>query len=92
MKKVKLFGLGFLFLAVSMSLVACGETSVDAGVPSGYEEVTKDKITDYTSVRTIKNIQTNCFYSFAVRVGNGGGVSIVQMFVEENGVSVPYCE
>lgn len=88
-KKIGLF-LGLV--AVSVSLIACSETSVEADIPSSFEILTIDEVR-FTEVYVIKEKNTGCFYVSSIASSNSaGGNSITQMMIEKNGVSVPYCE
>ena len=89
-KKIALF-IGLL--AVSVSLVACGEVSVETvevKAPSGFTIITSDKIR-VGHATVIQHNGTRCNYTMTM--GNfDTTVGIAQMFVKENGVSVPYCD
>lgn len=88
----KKIGLFLVLLVVSVSLISCGETSVENNMPSGYEIASSFKVGDDSSVYALKHIETNCYYAFSDRAGYSGGTSITQMFIERDGSSVPYCE
>lgn len=81
----KLLTIGFVGL---LSIAACGdEGSVEAGVPSGFIEVSKDYLVD--TVTVIKHSETGCYY---VSTSGVRATAITQMYVEKNGVSVPHCD
>lgn len=81
----KLLVIGFVGL---LSISACGnESPVEAGTPSGFTEVTRDELAD--TVTVIKHNETACYY---VSTKGVRATAITQMFVEKNGVSVPYCD
>lgn len=67
--------------------------NVEASVPSGYEIV--EIAQEYSKkgwspeVIEIKHKKTGCHYLYIANGHNGG---FQQMFIEKNGVSVPYCE
>lgn len=91
MKKQKLVltGLvGFAFLFGCNQVEPTNE--VKASLPNGFELITEDEYDDiYQNVYTLKNIATGCHYTLTDRSHNGG---IIQMFIEKDGVSVPYCD
>ncbi|MFS0905682.1 hypothetical protein AB3N02_21800 [Priestia aryabhattai] len=64
---------------------------VKASVPSGYERVASDEFYADNDVSVIMHKETKCYYTLASG-SYDTTVSITQMFVKENGVSVPYCE
>lgn len=89
-KKIGLF-LGLII--VSVTLIACNESSAEASIPSGFEVVTQDKINKGAEhVITVKHIKTKCLYVLTHTKGNGNGGGITQMFIEKDGASVPFCE
>ena len=62
---------------------------VEAGLPEGFNivSVDKDNINGYSEI--LKHKETGCHY---VVIHATQAVSVEQMFVEKNGVSVPYCD
>lgn len=80
--------LAFISL-LTVSLVACNGQEAEAGLPEGFDKVTVDKknIAEYAEV--LRHKETRCYY---VVVSGTQAVAVEQMFVEKNGVSVPYCE
>lgn len=91
-RKLVLTGLlGFTFL-LGCSQVDDGVSNVSASnnLPKGFTVVTEDEsIRGYQSVYTLKNEFTNCFY---VLTEGWESTSMIQMFIEKDGVSVPYCD
>jgi hypothetical protein len=75
-----------IILALILLLTACGARVVEADLPNGFILVEKNSIDNYT-IRTIQHEKTGCYYVLTT----GSGTSVEQMFVEKNGVSVPYC-
>lgn len=89
---------GLLFLglmALSATLIGCGEiTDPPVLVSSEFELIARDLMESESSreeelLKTVKHAKTGCYYLIYRGVQKGG---ITQMFVEKNGVSVPYCE
>lgn len=85
-KSLIAIGLGITLLA------GCGSatTTASADMPKGYYAISKVHI-DSGNIYEIVNKETTCHFTYV----NGDfdtTVSIAQMFVEKNGVSVPYCE
>lgn len=89
--KHKLILVGMLGFAV---LFGCSQVSyeVKAELPSGFTLTTVDRI-NQAEIYKIKDKVTGCYY--IVGVSNSSSytsASSTQMFIEKNGVAVPYCE
>lgn len=89
----KRVGLFLGLLALSVTLIACSDTSVEANVPDSFEVISKDEI-GRAYVYQIKHKVTGCHYMLSDTFFKGVESAQVttQMFIEKNGVSVPYCE
>lgn len=91
-KKLKLKRLLILVigLAVSVALIGCGETSqTPASTPSKFEKVSSENIDLNTRLEVVKHKETGCYYLMSNGYQKGG---ITQMFIKEEGESIPYCE
>lgn len=70
--------------------VVKAETPKKSTLPEGFTFMNKDGLHgDHITVA--KHNETGCYYTF-VNGGYDTTVGVVQMFVEKEGVSVPYCE
>lgn len=81
-------------LAVTLILlVGCGSsnTQTSASLPEGYMAVTQDEFENHM-VTVIQHRDTGCYFTTVQNYSYDSGVAITQMYVERNGVSVPYCE
>lgn len=87
-----------ILTVMSVLIASCGSPApntvvASSGLPYGFIQVTAP--IDYSTggnsghVFTVKHIDTGCYY--ALMIGGYKG-AFTQMFVEKNGVSVPYCE
>lgn len=85
--KKKLILIGFLGFT---ALFGCSQVSqeVEAGKDSDVVKASSDRI-DWVDYTIIKHKETGCHFMFADGDQESG---FVQMFIEKNGVSVPYCE
>lgn len=94
--KCKLLLVGFLGFAV---LFGCSQSSkveadwnfsnvTNVELKDGFHFLTKDK-TNIGEIYQMKDKTTGCYYTF---VDGYQSTAITQMFIEKNGVSVPYCE
>lgn len=78
-------------MALTLVITACNsESTIEASVPQGYTEVTKD-IIGGDDVRVIKHDATGCYYTL---INGFQSVAITQMFVEDKGAdsTIPYCD
>ena len=81
--KIKLF---FLALSTVLLLSACSDSEpVSEGVPAGFQIVSKQKIGVYR-IKELRHIKTGNHYI----VTSGSGTALTPMFIEKNGVTVPY--
>ena len=85
-------------LFVFASLFGCSQLdngSVSASLPSGFELISEDKLSVWGDVAKVKEIETGCYYILG-RATNSTVSSVSgfmeQMFIEKDGVSVPYCD
>lgn len=84
-----------ILVTVCTTLIACGEASdsVEAGIASDFVKVSQSNIFNEKIFATVlKHKGTGCYYTVSVNKYDWGASSIEPMFVEKNGVSVPYCE
>lgn len=92
---VVLLVVGLLFACSEVEFGGNGSGNVHASLPSGFELVSEDEISKMSTLRKLKEVETGCYYIFG-RTWNGGGSSvsgsIEQMFIEKDGVTVPYCD
>lgn len=83
-------------LAIGLLLLAgCAEEGqVSAGVPEGFMNVTNDEIDDDGdhTLSVFQHLDTGCYFAVTHGYSYDSSSSITQMYVERNGVSVPYCE
>lgn len=87
---ISIASLGILITCASMGvLIAGGTTTSEAKLPSGFRPVTEDVLAEDSEVMVIQHLKTGCYYTL---VDSFEGNGFVQMFVEKNGVSVPYCD
>lgn len=91
MKKwVVLILTGVLLAGCSTEEGGSSQSDKKEKLPSGFTFVNKDVLNgDYITVA--KHNKTGCYYTFL----NGGydtTVGATQMFVEKDGVSIPYCD
>lgn len=85
-KKLMLTGLvGFAFL-FGCNQIDNGE--VKAGLPESFKVVAETEVGGDTYYE-VKHVVNGCHYVF---VNGYQAVSITQMFIEKDGVSVPYCD
>ena len=85
MKKI-IFG---VILSIVLIISACSYTdSTRASLPDGFTEVSYDD-TELGSLTVLRHNATGCHY---VNVDGSSSGSFVQMFVQRNGVSIPYCD
>lgn len=93
--KRKLLTTGLLVFVFLFGCSQPGKGSVSASLPSGFELVSQDKISVWGEVAKVKEIETGCYYILG-RATNAslGAVSsfMEQMYIEKDGVSVPYCD
>ncbi|MEK3955634.1 MULTISPECIES: hypothetical protein [unclassified Psychrobacillus] len=91
--KMRVF-IGIIFI-VSIGLIGCQGSSetTHASLPESFTSVSKDGIGEAT-IYKIKDQVTGCYFILSDSKYNGSSVSqnITQMFIQEHGVSVPYCE
>lgn len=83
-----------IILILGLSIVGCSSSDgeVKAELPNGFDVLTKDEI-DKGVIYKLKEKETGCYYSYSISVYNNANAPVVtQMFVKENGVTVPYCE
>jgi uncharacterized secreted protein with C-terminal beta-propeller domain len=81
MKKVLVL---LTFLSVTTIIVACSNNAEAHSVNDTFIEVSEDGMfTEY------KHKETGCHYIY---MNSSQSENLVQMFIEENGVSVPYCD
>lgn len=86
-KKFVLTGfLGFTFL-FGCNQIDNGEVS--ASTPNGFSLVTKTDIGMRNDALELVHNETKCHYLYVDGVQKAG---LIQMFVEKDGASVPYCE
>lgn len=78
-----------------VALFGCSQvTNVDvsAQLPSGFEFKTVDEI-NFGEVYKGKDKETGCYFIFGTSRNNSSTtISMEQIFIEKNGVSVPYCD
>ena len=86
--KRKLAVLGLLGFAALFGCSQVDDGSVSAGLPEGFIEVQESKIYGSNTTK-FKDIDTGCYF---IRAEGIQAVAMVQMFVEKDGVSVPYCD
>lgn len=83
-------------LALIFVIGGCGageENSAQASLPSDYTIISETDIYKGEIFETVlKHNRTDCYYSVTVDKYNWEGSAPTQMFVEKNGVSVPYCD
>lgn len=82
-----------LIFILTLILTACGgveDTESESITPSNFEIVSHDVIddNDKTDLFTVRHKETGCLYIVTDGYKSGG---ITQMFIEEDGVTVPYC-
>jgi hypothetical protein len=81
-----------LLVVLILTITACsGSEEVKATLPEGFSRVTFDEEVDgnYADASVLKHTDTGCHYIYIEGYKAGG---VIQMFVKENGVSVPYCD
>lgn len=82
--------LGLILLALSILFIGCSENEVSADIPSGFSHLTKDSINS-GKANVIQHNKTGCY--FIMGTGNyDTTVALTQMFIEKDGVSIPYCD
>lgn len=89
--KRKLLLVGMLGFTI---LFGCSQASneVSASLPNSFNPTSKD-IIDSVNVFKIQDKDTGCYYLFGTTdYGTSHTPSATQMFIEKNGVTVPYCE
>lgn len=82
-----------LTVALSTILIlGCSLSSgAEANLPDEFEEISEDKISG-GYIHQLRHVKTGCYYVSTYTGNSSGGLEIQQMFVEKNGVSVPYCD
>lgn len=81
-------------LVAVLVLGGCGGTSedssydVDAESPTGFIKISETD-NDAGDITELKHVKTGCHYS---SVDGMESLAFTQMFIKENGVSVPYCD
>lgn len=76
------------------ALFGCSQDSekVEAGLPEGFDLISKDEI-DKGNIYVLRNKSTGCYYTYTTSVYSDTFAPNVEiMFIEKNGVTVPYCE
>lgn len=82
------FKLATLLVIMSILTTSCATSRVVEAemqpIPYGFSIVESDF---NGSLKTLMHEKTGCYYVYAVYDGK----AVTQMFIEKNGVSVPYC-
>lgn len=87
--KKKLALVGFIGFGVLFGCSQVGQNA-EAGLPNGFEIVTKDEIGEGRSTQYVLNhIESGCKY---VYIDHWDTTAITQMMFEKDGVTIPYCE
>lgn len=92
MKKQKLVLTGLVGFAFLFGCSQVDEGKVEASLPNGYVMVSENEF-DKGNIYTLKHIQTGCHYTYTTSIyRNAFAPNVEQMFIEKDGVSVPYCD
>ncbi|MEK4025371.1 hypothetical protein [Sporosarcina sp. FSL W7-1283] len=83
---MKKYLIGLLVLATFFA--GCSSSSVGANMPSSFEILSRDSVHN-SEVEKIRDKETGCYY-----LSSSGSykAALTQMFIEKDGVSVPYCD
>lgn len=90
MKKIAIVS-GVLFTLSTAGIFSLYDSKqeVEASSPKSFKIVSADSLGYGEELIVAKHKKTGCYYTF--KDDNKSGV-LTQMFVEKNGVSVPYCD
>lgn len=72
--------------ALAIALIGCGDQAAEAGKEKAFKLISKD---DDSELLEYQHVETGCHY---LKYSGHRKGNITQMFIEKNGVSVPYCE
>lgn len=86
-----------VFVLILFSLIGCSQTTnnqAQADLPPGFEVVSKTERSNNGSrnVYELRHIKTSCYFAYSSNNDNGTISSLTQIYIEKNGVSVPYCD
>ena len=81
-------GVLFTISTAGVIMMCSSGEEAKASLPKGYSEVSYDAVDDATVI-VVKHNKTGCYYTYMDETYSG---AFTQMFVKENGVSVPYCD
>lgn len=68
--------------------VGGNKVSAEEFLPEAFIEVQKSDVGGHGTIK-FKDVDTGCYY---IRTRDVQAVAMVQMFIEKDGVSVPYCD
>lgn len=89
-KRILISGIAMIALIGGCSDV--GEEIDDASLPIGFEVVSEDKVR-HGRIYKAKEVVTGCYYVMGSSAySSSTTVSFEQMYIEKDGVSVPYCD